>query len=147
MSSKDVSNWQSGLFGCFEDCNTCCYGCWCPCFMYGENVHKTEGTGCYINCCLWYLLAGFGCQCLAAGPNRTSMRTKYGGLREEPCNDCCTHCTVVWLFATQAPQQQSMPAQGNQYPPAQQAYPQGNYNPPAHQAYSQGNQGYPTIQH
>ncbi len=82
-------------------CCRCCYGCWCPCFMYGENgepalscvrvrcewlsssqrltdsdpwqsaVHKTEGTGCYINCCLWYLLAGFGCQCLAAGPNRT----------------------------------------------------------------------------
>ena len=73
-------------------------------------------------------------------------------------------------FATQAPQQQSMPVQvstllslplpcscmkpaarshcavqGNQYPSAQQAYPQANYYPQAQQAYSQGNQGYPTI--
>ena len=74
-------------------------------------------------------------------------------------------------FATQAPQQQSMPAQvgnlllmplpcscmkpahlsrravqGSQYPPAQQAYPGGNYYTPAQQAHPQGNQGYPTIQ-
>eukprot|EP00891_Asterochloris_glomerata_P002662 jgi/Astpho2/2662/fgenesh1_pg.00049_%23_25_t len=96
-------NWQSGLCGCFSDWNTCCYGCWCPCCLFGENVHKLKGTGCCINCCLYCVLMSCafaslplgttcsGCQCLAGGPARTSMRYKYGGLREEPCSDCVVH--------------------------------------------------------
>jgi len=82
--------WSSGLFGCFDDIGICCYGLFCTPCLYGENVNKLNGVGCYMPCCQYYCLAGLSMCCCVASPNRTMIRNKYG-LAEEPCNDCCVH--------------------------------------------------------
>lgn len=84
-------SWHTGLFGCFGDCPTCCYVCWCPCFAYGGLRSELEGGGSCWPCCL-YCLTIECCvpQCCLGPRRRKTLRTKYG-LPAEPCGDCCVH--------------------------------------------------------
>jgi Cys-rich protein (TIGR01571 family) len=85
----------AALQGCMDDCGTCCYGCWCPCCLFGDNAEKLGDGGCCLNCCLYYLLAAFCCNSCFAAPKRGRLRANHN-LGEEPCGDCCTHfwCTT-----------------------------------------------------
>ncbi|KAK9863545.1 hypothetical protein WJX84_005768 [Apatococcus fuscideae] len=82
--------WTAGIFGCLGDCGICCYGCWCPCCLFGDNHSKAMGTGCVGPTIIFYLLGSIGCQCFYAGPLRKELRNRYS-LQERPCNDCCVH--------------------------------------------------------
>lgn len=83
--------WSTGLFDCFADWSTCCYGYWClPC-LYGETLEHFEGGGCCSPCCIYYLLMSCCCMSCFAGNSRKRIREKYS-LPEEPCSDCCVHC-------------------------------------------------------
>ena len=87
-----------GLYDCCNDCDICCYGCWCPSCLYGENAVQIDGSD-YDEACMIYFLAGRNP--LAVIPltdNRRALREKYA-LPEEPCDDCsvvsfCSPCAV-----------------------------------------------------
>ncbi|GLD49737.1 cornifelin-like protein [Lates japonicus] len=83
MASQTLTDWSNGLFDCFEDASTCCYGFWCcPCLActvsgkFGENQ-------CLPLCdmCSPAVMAACGIPLFvppAALSLRASMRNRYG---------------------------------------------------------------------
>jgi len=95
-----ASDWLAeSLFGCFDDCGSCIYGCCCTPCLFGSNAEKIDGSNCILMCCAYSLLM----ECyLCAVPHyikRTALRQKYG-LGEDPtCGDlpaviCCSPCAL-----------------------------------------------------
>uniref|UniRef100_A0A3P9NYC3 Plac8 onzin related protein 3 n=1 Tax=Poecilia reticulata TaxID=8081 RepID=A0A3P9NYC3_POERE len=92
--------WKSGLFDCFEDVNTCCYGFWCcPCLActvsrrFGENY-------CLPLCDMLTpaVLSPCGVPLFvppAALSLRASIRNKHG-LKGSLCEDILASCCCVW---------------------------------------------------
>ncbi|BBM98074.1 hypothetical protein MPTK1_1g10640 [Marchantia polymorpha subsp. ruderalis] len=88
------AEWSTGLYDCMNDCDTCCWGCWCPCVLVGKNVEVLDegATSCCTAGTLFCLLqycVGVGCiyTCIYRG----RLRQKYG-LPPGPCGDCLTDC-------------------------------------------------------
>jgi Cys-rich protein (TIGR01571 family) len=77
------------LFGCFKDCNTCCYGYWCTPCLFGSNAEKIDDSNCVVMCCVYSLLAQFGLCFIPHMMKRKKLREKYN-LKEDPCADCPT---------------------------------------------------------
>jgi len=102
MAMQQQQPWRASYCGFFDDCESCCLGCLCPCVQYGKNVERlTQGeASCCGNCCLYYLCLQVGCCCLVAGPRRTQLRAKYG-LAEDCANDCCATCICPCCAMTQ----------------------------------------------
>ncbi|EFJ13348.1 hypothetical protein SELMODRAFT_122730 [Selaginella moellendorffii] len=89
-----MGKWTTGLCGCFEDFNSYCCACLCPCVVVGRNINVLDqgNTSCCTGgtvFCLLHSMAGLGClySCLYRG----KLRNKFG-LPPEPCNDICTEC-------------------------------------------------------
>ncbi|XP_068653973.1 cell number regulator 10-like [Aristolochia californica] len=68
---------------------TCC----CPCITFGQIAEMVdEGrSSCCKQGCIYALLMMTGCQWIYSCMYREKLRTNFGGLPPEPCNDCCVH--------------------------------------------------------
>ncbi|XP_013869719.1 cornifelin homolog B [Austrofundulus limnaeus] len=101
MEEKPLKEWDSNVFDCFEDPQTCCYGCWCgPCLActvtgrFGENRWLP-----LIDICSNMLY--FGSPIFvppAALTVRVAMRNKYGikgSILEDIAISCCC-ATCSW---------------------------------------------------
>nr|AFK42439.1 unknown [Lotus japonicus] len=109
VSNQIQPQWSSGICACFNDMQSCCIGCLCPCFLFGKNA-EFLGSGTFLGSCVTHFalwgLVNVGCcfltdglllglpGCLvstyACGYRRT-LRSKYN-LPEAPCGDFVTHC-------------------------------------------------------
>uniref|UniRef100_A0A669BMR2 Placenta-specific gene 8 protein-like n=1 Tax=Oreochromis niloticus TaxID=8128 RepID=A0A669BMR2_ORENI len=103
MAEKTLVDWDAGLFDCFEEVNTCCYGFWCgPCLActvsgrFGEN-------NCLPLCDIFGSAALAACGMPLCVPPavlsvRAAMRNRYG-IKGSLCKDiaisCCC-CTCSW---------------------------------------------------
>ncbi|UJR36849.1 hypothetical protein I4U23_029562 [Adineta vaga] len=91
--------WKEAVCDCFHDGHICCYGFWCCCCLYGENVAKIENSSrCFTHCCIYTLLSMFGCCCLIHSVKRGRIRERYG-IVEDACGDCfitccCSTCAI-----------------------------------------------------
>ncbi|XP_054908192.1 uncharacterized protein LOC129374026 [Poeciliopsis prolifica] len=100
MTETPLKQWKSGLFDCFEDVSTCCYGFWCcPCLActvsrrFGENPCLPL---CDILTCCTIPLGGTPFTIPpAALALRASIRVKRG-LQGSLCTDLVASCCCVW---------------------------------------------------
>lgn len=95
--------WTTGLFGCFEDCESCLLGACCPCVLIGRTAEIIDqgATSCCaagtVFCCLqcWT-----GCGFLFTCSYRSRLRQKFG-LPASPCGDCLVDCCCLNCSACQ----------------------------------------------
>ncbi|KAJ7065305.1 PLAC8-domain-containing protein [Mycena amicta] len=103
LNSSGKREWSHGLCDCFGACGTCCYSCWCPCIVHGQNkqrIQHLEDQGspnpdvgccsgsCWAHCCLTsFFGVGFILQCI----NRGEVRGRYG-ISGGGCGDCMASC-------------------------------------------------------
>ncbi len=85
--------WKSGLFGCFDDCGSCCLTLWCPCVQYGKNYEKVHNDGCCSQGFLFCLLGSCGLNCCIHSGLRSDVRQRYN--IQEGCNDWLVTCFCV----------------------------------------------------
>ncbi|KAI3908091.1 hypothetical protein MKX01_013945 [Papaver californicum] len=86
--------WSSGLCDCFDDCNTCCLTCWCPCVTFGRIAEIVDrgSTSCGVSGALYMMvMCVTGCSCLYSCFYRSKLRGQYF-LKETPCTDFAVHC-------------------------------------------------------
>ncbi|TQD70138.1 hypothetical protein C1H46_044328 [Malus baccata] len=86
------SEWSSGLFGCGNECSTCCITYFCPCVTFGriaEIVDEGKSSCCGQGCTYCGLML-FGLQWLYSCFYRQKLRAKYN-LPDKPCCDCGVH--------------------------------------------------------
>ncbi|KAG7514328.1 hypothetical protein JOB18_030811 [Solea senegalensis] len=100
MASLQLTEWNTGVFDCFESTSTCCYGFWCcPCLAcsvagkFGENR-------CLPLCdiCSPAILTSFGIPLFAppaAIALRSGIRNRYH-IKGSMCKDIATSCFCVW---------------------------------------------------
>ncbi|XP_069009281.1 uncharacterized protein [Embiotoca jacksoni] len=100
MAEKPLTDWDSGIFDCFEEINSCCYGFWCcPCLActvsnrFGENY-------CLPLCdiCSPAALAACGIPLFVppAGLSlRSAIRNRHG-IKGSLCNDILISCFCGW---------------------------------------------------
>uniref|UniRef100_A0A8C5G1J1 Uncharacterized protein n=1 Tax=Gouania willdenowi TaxID=441366 RepID=A0A8C5G1J1_GOUWI len=100
-------DWNAGLFDCFEDVSTCCYGFWCCPFLMctvsgrlGENtclpLYDIITPAClsFFRIPLFFPPAGISM--------RASMRNRYG-IKGSLCKDiaagcCCSCCSWCQMY-------------------------------------------------
>uniref|UniRef100_A0A6B2LTP9 PLAC8 family protein n=1 Tax=Arcella intermedia TaxID=1963864 RepID=A0A6B2LTP9_9EUKA len=82
-----MSDWSTGLCGCFEDFGICILTWFLPCVQSAYNKSKADGRDCHCcdGCCYGIVSEYF---------TRTQIKAKYG-IAQDPCNDCCT---VFWCM-------------------------------------------------
>ncbi|CAF0907528.1 unnamed protein product [Adineta steineri] len=91
--------WNESLFGCFDDCGSCCYGCCCTPCLFGQNAEKIDGSNCCL-CCLGYsILSSFYMCWLPHYMKRQALRENYNLVEEPSCGDlpttiCCSPCAL-----------------------------------------------------
>ncbi|XP_074490997.1 uncharacterized protein LOC141767516 [Sebastes fasciatus] len=96
MAAQPEVAWNSGLFDCFEDCATCCYGYWCcPCLACTVSERFGENR-CLPLCdiCTPAITAAFGVPLFvppAAVSLRAAMRNRYG-IEGSICEDIAISC-------------------------------------------------------
>ncbi|CAF0725057.1 unnamed protein product [Adineta steineri] len=93
------NEWNEDLFGCCNDCGSCCYGFCCTPCLFGSNANKISGKNCFLMCCAYGLLANCYLCFIPHMMERQKMREKYN-LKENPsCGDllttlCCGPCAL-----------------------------------------------------
>uniref|UniRef100_A0A3B5LKZ2 Plac8 onzin related protein 6 n=1 Tax=Xiphophorus couchianus TaxID=32473 RepID=A0A3B5LKZ2_9TELE len=100
MSETPPIAWKSGLFDCFEDVNTCCYGFWCCPFLactvsrrFGENYCLPL---CDMLCPVVFAACGMPLFFTPAALSlRASIRNKHG-IKGSLCEDIFASCCCVW---------------------------------------------------
>ncbi|XP_037553850.1 cornifelin homolog [Nematolebias whitei] len=100
MAETSLTEWDSGLFDCFEDPSTCCYGFWC-----GPSLACTVSRRLGENTCLPLCDVLSGClstvyRCPIFVPpavlaTRVAMRHKYS-LKGSICEDILISCCCGW---------------------------------------------------
>ncbi|XP_062250816.1 placenta-specific gene 8 protein-like [Platichthys flesus] len=102
MAAQPLREWKTGLFDCFEDASTCCYGFWCcPCLAC--TVSGRFGENSCLPLCDLCSPAVFGlCGIPLFVPPvsvslRSSIRSRYG-IKGSICKDiaascCCLTCS------------------------------------------------------
>ena len=85
-----MSQWNSGLFDCFDDVPQCLLGCLCPCYLFGQNAEQIDGSNKITQCVLYGLLSYCYLGIILHKPQRENLRTAYN-LEEKP-NDILTTC-------------------------------------------------------
>ena len=87
--APEAGRWSTGLFDCFEDMETCCYGMWCTPCLFGDNIQSLDASGSCPLCCIsfWGVSQLTGGPCLLSGPKRTKLRAAYGLPPSDVC--CC----------------------------------------------------------
>jgi len=112
--SNMSKQFNSGLFGCFDDIGICLTTCICPCVQYGLNQDRLH-AGDFCSSCLLYGCCP-ACACCFHTPRRAELRRR-DNLAEEPCSDClvvccCPCCAIIQegiqLQNSPPPQQQNM---------------------------------------
>ncbi|XP_035032787.2 cornifelin-like [Hippoglossus stenolepis] len=103
MAAQSLRDWKSGLFDCFEDASTCCYGFWCcPCLTCTVSGRFGENS-CLPLCdmCSTAVLAACGIPLFVppvAVSLRSSIRNRYG-IKGSICKDIAASCfclTCSW---------------------------------------------------
>ncbi|KAJ7282035.1 PLAC8-domain-containing protein [Mycena rebaudengoi] len=113
INSNGKRDWSNGLFDCFSSFGTCCFACWCPCVVYGQNKQRMNhlrdygspdpdagsfGNGaCMAHCCLTFC-TGFGGAILQA-IHRGEVRSRYSvdgsGIVDCLASFCCSACDLT----------------------------------------------------
>ncbi|KAM9848604.1 cornifelin homolog A-like [Aulostomus maculatus] len=98
--ARPLSSWNSGLFGCCDDLNSCCYGFWCcPCLActvagkFGEN-HCLPLCDIFSPAILSACGIPFAVPPAALGL-RVGIRHAYG-LKGSICKDIMASCFCMW---------------------------------------------------
>ncbi|CAB1432741.1 unnamed protein product [Pleuronectes platessa] len=100
MAAQPLREWKTGLFDCFEDTSTCCYGFWCcPCLAC--TVSGRFGENSCLPLCDLFSPAVFGlCGIpLFAPPAATSLRSSIRsrhGIKGSICKDIAVSCFCVY---------------------------------------------------
>ncbi|XP_053287107.1 placenta-specific gene 8 protein-like [Pleuronectes platessa] len=103
MAAQPLREWKTGLFDCFEDASTCCYGFWCcPCLACTVSGRVGENS-CLPLCDLCSVAVGAGCGIYILVPPvavslRSSIRSRYG-IKGSICDDIAISCfclTCSW---------------------------------------------------
>ncbi|XP_031715184.1 protein PLANT CADMIUM RESISTANCE 2-like [Anarrhichthys ocellatus] len=100
MAAQPLVHWKSGLFDCFEDANTCCYGFWCcPCLACTVSGRFGENR-CLPLCDIFSpaILAACGIPLFvppAVLSLRAGMRNRYG-IKGSICKDIAVSCFCSW---------------------------------------------------
>eukprot|EP00164_Ancoracysta_twista_P008184 GFYU01011763.1.p1 GENE.GFYU01011763.1~~GFYU01011763.1.p1 ORF type:complete len:176 (-),score=2.87 GFYU01011763.1:242-769(-) len=96
--------WTTELRQCSENKHQACFGCCCPCVLFGQNRDALYGDGCCTGCIIHCVLACTPFCCLLpwfSAPFRREMRLRYGGLEGTNKDDrvhhrcwncCCANC-------------------------------------------------------
>eukprot|EP01121_Diplochlamys_sp_Union-15-3_P013705 TRINITY_DN428_c0_g2_i1.p1 TRINITY_DN428_c0_g2~~TRINITY_DN428_c0_g2_i1.p1 ORF type:complete len:117 (-),score=19.27 TRINITY_DN428_c0_g2_i1:50-349(-) len=84
-----MSDFETGLFACFNDCGICCITFFCPCFTSAKNKAAVDERDCTFCDCICYPNEYF---------TRQQIRAKYG-FEFNPLVDClvamfCYGCTI-----------------------------------------------------
>ncbi|KAG1360759.1 cell number regulator 6 [Cocos nucifera] len=118
--------WTTGIFGCFEDMESCWTGLFCPCVLFGHNVEKIQEEIPWKNACICHAICVEGGIALAAAtavfhgidPETSFLIGEgllfawwmcgiYTGLfrqslqkkyhlKNSPCDPCMVHCCMHW---------------------------------------------------
>ncbi|KAM6938781.1 placenta-specific gene 8 protein-like isoform 2-T2 [Lycodopsis pacificus] len=100
MAAQPLVPWKSGLFDCFEEASTCCYGFWCcPCLACTVSGRFGENS-CLPLCDIFstVILAACGIPLFvppAAVALRAAMRNRYG-IKGSICDDIAVSCFCEW---------------------------------------------------
>uniref|UniRef100_A0A3B3UZP0 Plac8 onzin related protein 6 n=1 Tax=Poecilia latipinna TaxID=48699 RepID=A0A3B3UZP0_9TELE len=100
MTETPLKQWKSGLFDCFEDANTCCYGFWCCPFLACTVSRRFGENPCLPLCDMLVssTVVVFGVSFVippVALSLRASIRNKRG-LKGSLYSDILTSCCCVW---------------------------------------------------
>ncbi|PON56281.1 PLAC8 motif-containing protein [Parasponia andersonii] len=123
--------WTTGIFGCWEDRDSCWTGLFCPCVLFGRNLESLREDTPWTTPCVCHAVCVEGGMALAAATAvlhgvdpRTSflicegllfawwMCGIYTGLvrqslqkkyhlRNSPCDPCLVHCCLHWCALCQ----------------------------------------------
>lgn len=87
------------LFGCFDDWGICCYGCWCPCCLFGSNASRLDGQNGCIMCCIDCNLSMYSLSWVGHLFQRYKLRQRLSLREDTRCSDlpavmCCAYCAL-----------------------------------------------------
>ncbi|CAF0837873.1 unnamed protein product [Rotaria sordida] len=96
---SENNEWNEELFGCCDDCGTCCYGFCCPACLFGSNAKQLDGSNCLVMCCIYGMLQNAGQFWLPHYFKREKLRRIYGLREDSTCGDvpatlCCGPCAL-----------------------------------------------------
>ncbi|KAF7202679.1 placenta-specific gene 8 protein [Nothobranchius furzeri] len=100
MAERPLTDWDSGLFDCFEDPGTCCYGFWCYPFLQCTVTGRFGENSCLPLCDMCYRLYFGSCWVPVIVPPvaltvRSLMRKEYG-IKGSLVRDIMASCCCVW---------------------------------------------------
>ncbi|XP_023194868.1 cell number regulator 10-like [Xiphophorus maculatus] len=100
MTETPLKEWKSGLFDCFEDVSTCCYGFWCCPFLTCTVSRRFGEQTCLPVCDMLTSATVLMCGVPVIIPPvtlslRASIRNKRG-LKGSLCNDILISCCCIW---------------------------------------------------
>nr|XP_046174023.1 DNA-directed RNA polymerase II subunit RPB1-like [Oncorhynchus gorbuscha] len=100
VAAPAMKAWNTGLFDCCQDMNSCCYGFWCcPCLACSTTGEFGEST-----CLPLVDIIGPACMVAFGVPiivppaslsMRVAVRHKYG-IQQSLCEDIMASCFCVW---------------------------------------------------
>ncbi|KAB2056152.1 hypothetical protein ERO13_A11G077400v2 [Gossypium hirsutum] len=124
-------DWTTGVFGCFEDTESCVTGLFCPCLLFGQNVETLRDDITRNDACFCHALCVEGGMVIAAttlffhgiDPQTSFLIGEtlvfawwlcgiYNGLfrqslqkkyhlKNSPCHPCLVHCCLHWCALCQ----------------------------------------------
>ncbi|KAH1080814.1 hypothetical protein J1N35_020575 [Gossypium stocksii] len=124
-------DWTTGVFGCFEDTESCVTGLFCPCLLFGQNVETLRDDITRNDACFCHALCVEGGMVIAAAtlffhgidPQTSFLIGEtqvfawwlcgiYNGLfrqslqkkyhlKNSPCHPCLVHCCLHWCALCQ----------------------------------------------
>ncbi|KAK2152308.1 hypothetical protein LSH36_332g02020 [Paralvinella palmiformis] len=93
MTQQNEREWNSGIFSCFDDMQTCLCGFFCPCCLTCRMAERMNEP---CSCCIGFCLFPESVMAL-----RLKLRSQHG-IKGDICNDfiCtgfCLSCTLCQL--------------------------------------------------
>ncbi|KAA3475386.1 cell number regulator 6-like [Gossypium australe] len=99
-------DWTTGVFGCFEDTESCVTGLFCPCLLFGQNVETLRDDITRNDACFCHALCVEGGMVIAAATlffHGIDPQTSFliGETLNSPCHPCLVHCCLHWCALCQ----------------------------------------------
>eukprot|EP00656_Telonema_subtile_P005228 TRINITY_DN12376_c0_g1_i1.p1 TRINITY_DN12376_c0_g1~~TRINITY_DN12376_c0_g1_i1.p1 ORF type:complete len:177 (-),score=6.53 TRINITY_DN12376_c0_g1_i1:504-1034(-) len=86
------NQWSSGVCGCFDDCGSCCYACFCPSCAVASAASRYDGS----NWCFNWLCKS---PCATHNILRTGKYSIKGGCGDDICLPlCCSTCVAARML-------------------------------------------------